>query len=352
MNKTIGIVVAIIIILLIVWGVKSNQPAAPGENTPIKIGAVLPLTGGAAALGEPMKNGMELALKDKSNIIVQYEDSKGIPAEGASAYHRLIAGGVNAVVSAYSNVSVPLTKIAEQNKVPLLMSLVAADNVTNEYSYRYYATAQSYVAPAFTDPASPLKDVTDIAVIYRNDEYGNSVKARITEMAAQHNKKILIAEPYQTNETDFSTHLTKIKAAKPQALLFVDGTPAEGVAILKKIDELKLNLLVMETSAIFSDPAVQKQAPLMTFYTAAFRFSLPEDNTEFKKLYMDTYGTSPNFGAAFGYDIGTWLADCVGQGSDVQQCLSQTNSVNGLTGEITNITNHEINPPMFLVKVN
>lgn len=352
MNKTIGWIIAILVIIGVIWWAANRTPVTPGTAETIRVGAILPLTGPAAALGEPMKNGLELALKDKANITVQYEDSKAAPADGASAYQRLLTVPVNVVVSAYSGVSVPLTKLALQNKVPLVMSIVAADNVTNEYSYRYYAKPSSYATPAFADSISPLKDVTNLAVLYRNDEYGNSVKNVLTEVAKRYNKNILASEAFAMNETDFATVITKIKATKPQALLFIAGTPAEGVGILKKADELKLNTILIEASAILSDPTVQAQAPAISYYTTAFRFSMPDDNLEFKKQYTDVYGAAPNFAAAFGYDIGTLLADCAGKSSGIQQCLSQTTSVSGLTGDISNITNHEINPPMFLMKVN
>ena len=135
-------------------------------------------------------------------------------------------------------------------------------------------------------------------------------------------------------------------------MLFIDGSPAEGVGIIKKAYELKMTPVFIETSAIFSDPVVQKQAPIMTYYTTAFRFYLFDDNLEFKKLYADTFDQTPNFAAAFGYDIANMIISCAGAGTDMQTCLDQTKNVDGITGKIDNIVNHEINPPMFLVKVN
>ncbi|MEK7586328.1 MAG: ABC transporter substrate-binding protein [Patescibacteria group bacterium] len=352
MKKIIWIVAVVVIGLVIMAVIKDKPAPVTGVGEMIKIGAVLPLTGSGAILGEPMRNGIDLALKDKKNVEIIFEDSKALPTDGVTAYYRLIAGGVDAVISAYSGVSVPLISLAVKNKIPLIMSLVAADNVTNEYSYRYYATPKSYVLPAFTDVNSPLKNLTNIAVLFRNDEYGKSVSDFVLETASTNNKKVVISESYKVNETDFSTHLTKIKAANPEAVLFIDGTATEGVGILKKAFELKIPAVFIETSAIFSDLAVQAQAPSMTFYTTAFSFSLPNDNIQFKKLYTDTYKVAPNFAAAFGYDIANWITSCIGNTDGLQSCLNKTKSVDGITGQINNIAKHEINPPMFLVKVN
>jgi branched-chain amino acid transport system substrate-binding protein len=351
MKKTIIWVVIIIVVIGLGWLISGNKSATPSGET-IKIGAILPLSGPAAVWGEAIKNGLELALKDRAEIKVVYEDSKALPADGASAYQRLITQNVNAIVSAYSGVSIPLTKLAIENKVPLIMTIVAANDVTNEYSYRYYAKPSSYVDPAFSDPVSPLKSLTDIAVLYRNDEFGKSVNDILAITAGQNGKKMVANESFNPNDTDFSTQLTKIKAAKPQAVMFIAGSPGEAVNILKKANDLKINAVFTEASAALSDPETQKQVPAMTYYTTAFRFSFPDDNSEFKKLYTDTYGKAPNFASAFGYDIASLIAGCAKSGSGLQDCLNQTENVSGITGSINNILNNEINPPMFLMKVN
>lgn len=349
MKKTIiWLVIVVVAIGVLVIASTTSKP----QNSTVKVGAILPLTGPAAVWGEAIRNGIGLALKDKQNIEVVYEDSKALPADGASAYQRLMTQNVDAVISAYSGVSIPLTKLAERNKVPLIMTIVAADGVTNEYSYRYYAKPNSYVEPAFTDTASPLKNFTDIAVLYRNDEFGKSVDNILVSTAGQNDKKIVANESFNPNDTDFSTQLTKIKATKPQIVMFIAGSPGEAVNILKKANDLKISAVFMEASAALSDPETQKQAPAMTYYTTAFRFSFPDDNLAFKKLYTDTYGKAPNFASAFGYDMATLIANCSTSSMKIKACLDRDININGITGNISSIVNHEINPPMFLMKVN
>jgi branched-chain amino acid transport system substrate-binding protein len=353
MKNKILLLVGILVIVIILIGSGALNRGDKSSDT-FTVGAILPLSGPAAAFGEPLKNGMDLVLKNEGRINVIYEDSKALPADGASAYQRLIANGAEVIVSAYSGVSIPLTKLSVQNQIPLIMTIVAADNVTNEYSYRYYANPRSYVNPAFEDANSPLSSLTDIAILYRNDEYGKSVSDIISNTAVNKGKKVTISEAYKINETDFSTHLLKIKSTNPQVVIFVTGSPSEAVSVIKKAYELKLQPIFIEASAALSDPATQKQTPLMTYYTTGFRFSLPDDSLEFKKLYQETYGTQPNFAAAFGYDVANLIVGCSKRikSNDIQKCLQSTTNIDGITGTINNIKNNEINPPMFLIKVN
>ena len=101
MNKTtkiiLGLVILIIIVLAIYLGVGKKQTSIT-EKEPIKIGAILPLTGSAAPNGIYQKNGIDLAIDEiNSNggvngrkIEVIYDDSKNDPAEGVSAFNKIV----------------------------------------------------------------------------------------------------------------------------------------------------------------------------------------------------------------------------------------------------------------------
>jgi len=354
----IKLLVGVIFIIVVTFGmiIYQNQYELIQNdetyNKTIKIGAILPLTGSASLFGENMKNGIMLALENNDLITVSYEDSKALPADGVSAYQKLIATGVDVVISVFSGVSVPLTNLAMENKIPLIMSIVAADNVTNEYSYRYYARPENYVKPAFESLNSPMQDKKNLAVLYRNDEFGISVHDVIKQQIEQNDKNIVADESFLPNETDFSSVITKIKSTKPEVLLFVAATPAEAIAIVTQAYELKLDAILIENSSVLSDSDVQKQAPLFMFYTTAFQFAFPNNSVEFKQEYTNKFEKSPNFAAVFGYDIGNLIAYCVDTKTDIQTCLSNTKNISGLAGDIDNIENHEINSPMFLMKVN
>ncbi len=58
MKKIIGIIVLIIIVILLV----ALGGGSKGETGPIKIGVVAPLSGDAAQYGEPVRNGVMIAV--------------------------------------------------------------------------------------------------------------------------------------------------------------------------------------------------------------------------------------------------------------------------------------------------
>jgi len=225
----IGIVIALVFIGIVYV---NNQKKEESKN--IKIGAVLALSGPSAIWGESVKNGMELALKDHPEITIIYEDSKGTAADGISAYQKLKLQEPDVFVTSLSIVSVPLADIAKKEKKTMIITQSAANNITNEYAYRYYTDADHFATPSFESDISPLKNAKRLAVVYRNDEYAKSVANKINQLAKEQGKQIVYLETYVPNEIDFSTILLKAKETNPDALLFIPTPPSESLAILKK----------------------------------------------------------------------------------------------------------------------
>ncbi|MEI6553231.1 MAG: ABC transporter substrate-binding protein [bacterium] len=351
MKKTIiWIVVIIALILCIFLGLKNKDDGS------LKIGAVLPMTGPSAIYGEFISKGMKLALSEiKDNKIkLIIEDTQANPSFGVSAYQKVVNENSKVVVSAFSGVSVPLTKIALQNKIPLIMTIVAGAGVTDDYSYRYYAKPEEYANPAFFDAISPIKNSGDIAVLYRNDEYGNSVKKVIEDLSKQTGHNILAEENYLPDTKDFKTQLTKIKASHPKALVFLAANQGEATTIIKDANELGLDTDIIEASANLANLNSLADLPAgKVYYSTNFSYLQDGGYVKFKDKYKAMYNQEPYFAASLGYDIVKLIVGCAynTNGMSINACLDGTKSVDGVTGKIDNITNHEINPPMQLVKI-
>jgi branched-chain amino acid transport system substrate-binding protein len=348
MKKNIQTILVVVVVLVIVLvSVFTNN----NDSRQFTIGAILPLSGGAAIWGENVKNGMDLALINHPDIKVIYQDSKGTPADGVSAFRLLKDQKTNITVSILSAVSVTLSKLALEEKTPLFVTLTAADNIANDYTVRYYNDSSNFAGPSFSDPSSPLSKVQKIAVLYRNDDLGKSVLKQIQNLAVENKKEIVFSDSFNPGETNFSTLLLKVKSTKAEALMFVPVTPGEAVGIVKMADQLKIGIPLIEASNVFADMSNRSQVTGLTFYSNIYDFSLPENGLEFKKLYREKYGKEPNFGAAYGYDIINTLAKCQTK-TDVLTFLKAIKQIDGIIGHASQIRPGDFNVPLNFNKVN
>lgn len=341
------------IVIVIIFVIFESQGTSTNDNG-FTVGAVLPLTGPAALWGETVKNGMELALEQKTGITVLYEDSKSTAADGISAYNVLQNKGVDLTISETSLVAVPLSKIAIERKLPLLVTLVATENskIVNDYTTRYYTDPTNYALPAFNDPISPVLAAKKVALLNRNDEFGVSVKDKIMELSKSNDKEIVIQESFTPNEKDYRTVLTKIKNSGAEVFIFVVANPLEAVGIVKMANELNIGIPMIEASAVFADLDTRKQVGGISFYSSSYDFSLPGKAEDFKTKYVAKFGKEPNFGSAFGYDIVNLIDVCKNKKTAVRECLSGVNQIDGVAGTAKQVAPGDFVVPMHLEKVN
>ena len=99
MNKTTGVVIGVIVLILIIGGVwyysKNTQQTANNET--IKIGVMLPITGAVAPAGESEKNAIEMAVEERNlqggingkKIELVIEDTTLSAEKAVSAFNKL-----------------------------------------------------------------------------------------------------------------------------------------------------------------------------------------------------------------------------------------------------------------------
>ncbi len=346
MKKTIF---AIIILLIICTYALFGKT----DNTDLTIGAILPLSGPAAIWGENVQKGITLALEGKMGISVVYEDSKGKPADGVTAFKNLQTKNVDIMLSALSAVSIPVSKQAQETKTPLLATLTAADGIVNDYTVRYYSNASNFASPAFTDQNSPITNAKTIAVLYRNDDLGKSVFSHIEKLADEQGKQIVIVESFNPGEIDFNQLVTKIKGRNPDVLLFVPVTPGEATGIVQSARALSFTKPLVEASNVFADLKTREQVSGSAYGTNVYTFihSTDSEVIKFKDMYKNRYGDEPNFAVAFGYDVANLLHQCKDSQDDILTCIKMNKTYSGVSGLATQISSGDFNVPMVFDSV-
>jgi branched-chain amino acid transport system substrate-binding protein/urea transport system substrate-binding protein len=219
--------------------------AATGAQ-PIKIGAVLPFSGGVELYGRQAKLGLELAAKDINAgggilgrpVELLYEDDKTDPAAAVDATRKLIErDGVLAVVGPITSRNLnAIAPVAESTKTPLL------------YATNYEGGKCSrYVFAFSTVPNQELAQLLP----YMNRTFGNTYFLLGADRAWPH-KMFEAAEPiiaklggrvvgkeFTTgNETDFAPLIARIAAAKAKVLLF--ALKGDGLNFIPQADDLGL----------------------------------------------------------------------------------------------------------------
>jgi branched-chain amino acid transport system substrate-binding protein/urea transport system substrate-binding protein len=235
-----------LIALALLAPVASPAETPPNTSVPIKVGAVLPFSGGVELYGRQAKLGLDLAAKEINAgggilgrpVEIIYEDDKTNPDAAVNATRKLIERDhVLALVGPITSRNLNAIKPEiERAKTPLL------------YATNYEGGACSrYIFVFSTVPNQELAQLLP----YMNEAFGNTYYL-LGANRAWPQKMFQAAEPmiaalggrvvgkeFTTgNETDFAPLIARIAAAKPKVLLF--ALKGDGLNFIPQADDLGL----------------------------------------------------------------------------------------------------------------
>ena len=215
-----------------------GQDAKPAAG-PIKIGAILGVTGPAANLGGPEEKTVRMLVERfnaeggilgrKVELIVK--DSGGSPEKAVSFAKQLIEEDkVLAIVGpSTSGETLQIKPICESEKT-ILVSCAAAETIVKPVAKYVFKTPQTdSQAATLIFATMKKKNISKIAVLSDNTGFGKAGKEQLEKLAPQDGIQILASEVYDKDATDLTAILAKVKAAGVQALVNWSVVPAQSI---------------------------------------------------------------------------------------------------------------------------
>lgn len=231
----------LILFTLTFSGCSSNEPASSengGNNDPIRIGAIFPLSGPLALLGTESFEAADLARK----MVNEQGGVNGRQVEfikadapdstaGANEANRLITKeGVKMIIGTYSSgIALASTPVAERNGIPYL-ELVAGSDKVNQQGFKYVfrsnenasnlgGQAVDFAANTLAPKLGISKGDLKVAIIHEDGAFGTSVANAVKKRAEVLNVPVVIFEDYSANSVDLSSLILKLKEANPDVVI-------------------------------------------------------------------------------------------------------------------------------------
>lgn len=253
-RRALGWLVAIIAVVLVLYGVSKRQapvPADGGAALPdvVKIGSILPLTGGGAPYGIPIRRTIEMAVEEVNAaggiagkpMEVVWGDGKCSGTDGATEAQRLVSvEGVKVIFGgACSGETIPMAPITEAVKA-LLISPCASSPKVSEIGDFVFRTMPSD-ANAGKVAASYARDILKlqkVAVVSEQTDYAQGLRGAFKDAFSAGGGAVSGDEVFQTGMSDFRTLLLKVKETNPEAVYVAPQTGDAGVLLLQQLKEI------------------------------------------------------------------------------------------------------------------
>lgn len=305
-----------IIAVIVVGGIWYALSAkAPTSDKVVKIGIITPMTGsGAGVYHEPLRRGIDLALaeinKDGKQIDVVYEDDQLDAKQSLSAYNSLKMRGIKYyILNGSPSAGAVAPEIRKDGNFSLVPSaLLTAYKDDNPRTCRIALTADNY-GPAFTDLLlNKMNGKKNIATLISNTEGGIAVFNALKEKFEAAGGKIVQAETFGKDDTDFHTQIAKIKNNKQTEAVIILNWSTTIETMLKQMKQQGLNLPIISDSSTIKNSALKDIALANGITFLDYSFSVDNTNaSDISKNFVASYAAvynndKPSFQAAQGYD--------------------------------------------------
>ncbi len=308
MRIFIRLCLPLMLLLLVVAGIAACQQAG---DEPVKVGAVLSMTGPGAGLGGPERNGILLAQKRINEnggingrtlqVIIEDDGSKAdiakSKAEGLIHGEKVVAllgpsltASTGAVASVTNRLGMP----------QLCMTGLGPEIELSYKSLFHMLPPQSLNAQAMLEYIAKELKAETLGVLY-DSGYGQLVMTHIENLHQNYGIKIVASEKFEVGATDVSTQAAKVRAAKPQVVGIVATSPVP----FRNARQMRINQPIVSAVGSSSYEYVKGMGEFADDIVFP-EFIVSEDplphQKEFVDLFVKEYGTLPKTYDAAGWD--------------------------------------------------
>ena len=330
---------------------------AKKEPETIKIGAILPLTGNLAFLGEPERNSLILAQEDikKENKLINLiiEDSKGSATHGISAMNKLVAQGVKAVIVSTTGINRAVLPIVKQNEI-IIFTQCMDPTITAESKYAFRIFPNYVTEQQLTVNYMKNEGYKKIALYFANSAGIKPEADAFKDISSKNGLKLIFEDTFEIGQKDFRSVLFKIKNLSPDALLILaygDSYPP----IFKQIRELNVKIPIVGNVAM-------EQAGATKFGTDIYEeavfpsFSVAQENEQiknFRNRYYEKFGTYPGgfLDYPYFYDTLKIISEVLNfshNNVENARAILQNQTFEGMSGEIKFSADGDFAPPLTM----
>ena len=329
--------------------------AAQAEDKTLVIGCSLPLSGRMVGFGEPIRQGMQLAVGQWNaahtlpgvTFRLDCYDSKGDAKEAVNIAGRLVDD--KAVIASISDFTSTATMAAADTYargglVEMTPSASHPDLVKqNQWIFRASETVPTYVDP-LADFTVKTLGRKRIVVVQVQTDWGQSVGTTFIARAKADGGEVVDNEVYNEGTTDFRAILTRVRRDNPDAI-FLAMLEEEAAGFMKQRKQLGLTAIpVVDSGVGLTDRSLQLAGDAFEGLWSSRLFD-PEGNTPALKTFVTgfqaKYGRQPDIWSAYGWDAANLIMLAARRAAPdvtrarLRDALARTGHYDGANGELS-----------------
>lgn len=315
----IGIIIIFIAVILL-------------QRETTRVGAVLPLTGGLASVGEDIRNGMQIAM-DETGLEINIQDGEANPQKSLNAARQLVdIEKAKIVLTAFRGASLSIASgLQDKNAVIFSTTATAEGKSVSTSTPNLFVMGSEIVKSAeiLGRYAKQNNICKAVGLMSEQTDVGkDKLKGFSSSLGAE---KIAITEFFDPAATDFRTIIAKIKGTGADCI-FVEIRSNTFSVLLKQLEENNYDAKVFSTSYSVT-PAVFKEAPKKQLDNVIFSSTLIDEGNPLTKSFLEKYKARYNRDATDFSLVGYEMVKMIEQ--PVKRCGEDIDCIKNYLGSIS-----------------
>jgi branched-chain amino acid transport system substrate-binding protein len=310
--------------LLVLFGLGGAPAEAQQAKEEIVIGYSMSLTGKFATEGSDVHRAYQMWAEDvnkeggipvkeagrKLPVRLIYYDDGSDTNNAIKNYERLISKDrVDLLLSPWgSGHNFAVTPLIEKDGYPLVLSAAGSDAIFSRNFTHIFETTQlaSNLYTAIVDYLSSIKDqVKTVAIAHENFLFTQALYDSVKPKLEKAGFTIVADEQYPLGGQDFTSLLTKVREAKPDAFILINIMPSS-IYMTRQMNEvgLKPKFYAVNIGPMYTGEFIGKLGPLSegVAETGFWHPDLPfEGARKFFDSFVARYKKAPSTDAAYAY---------------------------------------------------
>lgn len=326
------------------WACAATGAIAQASPTePIRVGALLSVTGGLAAVGLPEREGVLLAQKvvnarggvNGRPLEIVVEDDGSSPDSAVSKVNALIHTQKVRAIIGPSGIAqtVAVGGISQSQKVPLVAFTGIGPAVERERSCVFHLTpSQELNARAVLSYARDT-GVKKVGVLH-DSGYGQVIWNSMKTLGGEYGVEFAQVEKFEIAATDITTQAAKVKAVNPDAVIVMSTSAAP----FRNARQIKIGAPIISVHGTATYETVKAMGDAADNIIHP-EFLVAEDplptQKEFVEAYRKEYGKLPKHFSAAGWDSVMALVEALktagGDAAGEKLCAAMRRPFQGVT---------------------
>lgn len=247
---------------------QQNAPQDTPAAETLKIGVMVPMTGGSVLAGEQLIQACQMMsdlINNGSDIGLPLTESEGLPNLGGmkvefvvgdcvtaesslSEAERLITEeNVSAIIGLYGSGQTKTALVSSEKYGIPLLSPASTESLCesgNKYFFRSTAHDGQYIESTYEFlqymNETQGAEIKTVAAICEDTDFGANLLISATEDAEKYGFEFISGISYSASANNFSSEVMKLKAANPDAVIMATFT-SDGIQLIKTFKEQDFN---------------------------------------------------------------------------------------------------------------